>query len=110
MVEFNAQDSPAFDEVMGVLKRYRDFEYVQIDDDSILSVPGLEIYPSRRKIYRGRKEICLTTKEYDFFYLLVVNRGQCREMPYQEPAGKIVQGNAGCHFCNPVRQGSWILF
>ena len=76
MVEFNAQDSPAFDEVMGVLKRYRDFEYVQIDDDSILSVPGLEIYPSRRKIYRGRKEICLTTKEYDFFYLLVVNRGQ----------------------------------
>ncbi len=58
IVEFNGQDSPAFDEVMGVLKRYRDFEYVQIDDDSILSVPGLEIYPSRRKIYRGRKEIC----------------------------------------------------
>ena len=76
IVEFNGQDSPAFDEVMGVLKRYRDFEYVQIDDDSILSVPGLEIYPSRRKIYRGRKEICLTTKEYDLFYLLVVNRGQ----------------------------------
>ena len=76
MIEFNGQDTPAFDEVMGVLKRYPDFEYVQINGDSILSVPGLEIYPSRRKIYRGRKEISLTAKEYDLFYLLVVNRGQ----------------------------------
>lgn len=76
MIEFNGQDTPAFDEVMGVLKRYPDFEYVQMNDDSILSVPGLEIYPSRRKIYRGRKEISLTAKEYDLFYLLVVNRGQ----------------------------------
>ena len=76
MIEFNGQDSPAFDEVMEVLKRYPDFDYVQMNDDSILSVPGLEIYPSRRKIYRGRKEISLTAKEYDLFYLLVVNRGQ----------------------------------
>jgi len=76
IVEFNRQDSPAFDEMMEVLKRYPDFEYVQMNDDSILSVPGLEIYPSRRKIYRGRKEISLTAKEYDLFCLLVVNRGQ----------------------------------
>lgn len=76
IVEFNRQDSLAFDEVLEVLERYPDFEYVQINDDSILSVPGLEIYPSRRKIYRGRKEISLMVKEYDLFYLLVVNRGQ----------------------------------
>ena len=76
MIEFNGQDSPAFDEVIEVLKRYPDFEYVQMNDDSILSVPGLEIYPSCRKIYRGCKEISLTAKEYDLFYLLVVNRGQ----------------------------------
>ena len=67
MIEFNGQDSPAFDEVMEVLKHYPDFEYVQMNDDSILSVPGLEIYPSRRKIYRGRIEISLTAKEYDLF-------------------------------------------
>ncbi len=47
-----------------------------MNEDSILSVQRLEIYPSRRKIYRGRKEISLTAKEYDLFYLLVVNRGQ----------------------------------
>ena len=76
LIEFNGQDSQAFDEVMEVLKHYPDFEYIQMNDDSILSVPGLEIYPSRRKIYRRRKEISLTAKEYDLFYLLVVNRGQ----------------------------------
>ena len=30
MIEFNGQDSPAFDEVMEVLKRYPDFDYVQM--------------------------------------------------------------------------------
>lgn len=49
---------------------------MQMNDESILSVPGLEIYPGRRKIYRGRKEISLTAKEYDLFYFLVVNRGR----------------------------------
>lgn len=44
-----------FDEIMKVMKSHSNFEYVQMNDDSILSVPGLEIYPSRRKIYRGRK-------------------------------------------------------
>lgn len=61
---------------MEVLKRYSDFEYMQMNDESILSVPGLEIYPSRRKIYRLHKEISLTAKEYALFYFLVVNRGQ----------------------------------
>ena len=46
IVEFNKQESLAFDEVMEVLKRYPDFEYMQMNDDSILSVPGLEIYPT----------------------------------------------------------------
>lgn len=40
MIEFNGQDSPAFDEVMEVLKYCLDFRYVQMNDDSILSVPG----------------------------------------------------------------------
>ena len=76
VVEFDGRDSSVFDAVMDVLKHHSNFEYVQMNDDSILSVPGLEIYPSRRKIYRERKEISLTAKEYDLFYLLVVNRGQ----------------------------------
>ena len=37
---------------------------MQMDDEAILSVSGLEIYPGRRKIYCRRKEISLTAKEY----------------------------------------------
>ncbi len=75
MIEFGEQDSLAFDEVMDVLKRRPDFDCQQLNEDSVLSIPGLEIYPSRRKIYRGRKKISLTVKEYDLFYLLVANQG-----------------------------------
>lgn len=76
VIEFNGKDTAVFDEVLAILKHHPDFEYIQMDDESILSVSGLEIYPSRRKIYRGRQEISLTAKEYDLLYFLVVNRGQ----------------------------------
>lgn len=43
---------------------------------SMLSLPGLDIYPDRRKVYRNSNEISLTTKEFEIFYLLVVNKGR----------------------------------
>ena len=92
MIEFGEQDSPAFDEVMDVLKRHPDFDYQQLNEDSVLSVPGLEIYPNRRKIYRCRKEISLTVKEYDLFYLLVVNQGHV--LTYNQIYQKIWGGDA----------------
>ncbi len=106
MVEFNEDDAPVFDEVMEILKRHPDFEYLQMKDDSVLPVPGLEIYPDRRKIYRGRKEINLTVKEYDIFYLLVVNRGRVLtyHQIYQKVWGQDSLGNESntikCHIRN----------
>ena len=38
MIEFNGKDTLAFDEVMEVLKRYPDFEYVQINDDFLMYI------------------------------------------------------------------------
>ena len=38
MIEFGEQDSPAFDEVMDVLKRYPDFDCQQLNEDSVLSI------------------------------------------------------------------------
>ena len=95
MIEFGEQDSSAFDEVMDVLKRHPDFDYQQLNEDSVLSIPGLEIYPNRRKIYRGRKEINLTVKEYDLFYLLVVNQGHVLtyNQIYQKIWGEDALGN-----------------
>lgn len=101
MIEFGEQDSPAFDEVIDVLKRHPDFDYQQLNEDSVLSVPGLEIYPNRRKIYRGRKEISLTVKEYDLFYLLVVNQGHV--LTYNQIYQKIWGGDALGNESNTIK-------
>lgn len=74
--EFNEQNNHMFDEIMGIIKNYSDAEYLRIKDELILSLPGLDIYPDRRKVYRNSNEINLTTKEFEIFYLLVVNRGR----------------------------------
>ena len=76
IIEFNGKDTSVFDEMLAILKHHPNFEYIQMNDESILSVSGLEIYPSRRKIYRGRQEISLIAKEYDLFCFLVMNKGQ----------------------------------
>lgn len=76
MIEFNEEDDSIFDEVMEVLKQHPNFECMRLKDESMLTVPGLEIYPNRRKIYRNRREINLTAKEYEILTLLVANKGR----------------------------------
>ena len=75
VVEFNDQESSVFDAVINVLKHHSSFEILQQGDEAAISLPGLEIFPERRKIYRDRREIDLTPKEYDLLYLLVMNKG-----------------------------------
>ena len=70
VIEFNDEDNAAFDEVMATLKHYPNFEKLQLKEEAVLSLPGLEIYPDRRKLYRDRREINLTVKEYDLLCLL----------------------------------------
>ena len=47
-----------------------------IGSEPILSLPGLQIYPDRRKIYHGQQEIELNTKEFALLCLLVTNKGR----------------------------------
>ena len=74
-MEFASDESSTFDEVMEVLKKHPEFQKYEMQNESKWSLPGLEIYPNRRKIYCNGKEIHLTTKEYELLLLLVVNRG-----------------------------------
>ena len=76
IVEFSERDDLAFDEVMQVLNQHSNFEQLHLKNMSMLSLPGLDIYPDRRKVYRNSNEISLTTKEFEIFYLLVVNKGR----------------------------------
>lgn len=105
VIEFGEQDSSAFDEVMEVLKRHPDFEHLRLRDEPMVSLPGLEIYPGRRKIYRDRREIRLTAKEYDLLSLLVANKGCVLTYDlYSKVWGEDAYGDEsnaiGCHIRN----------
>lgn len=66
LIEFTEHNSSAFDEIVEVLKKYPDFEYLRFKNEPMISLPGPEIYPDRRKIYRDRREINLTAKETNY--------------------------------------------
>ena len=55
VIEFHDQESSVFDAVMEVLKHHADFKIIQPSDETVISVPGLEIYPERRKISWAEK-------------------------------------------------------
>ena len=80
VLELKDQDSPIFDKIMEVVKCCPDIEYMKIKDEPVLSLPGLEIYPGRRKIYRDRREINLTAKEYNLSACLWRTKGRCLHM------------------------------
>lgn len=72
----------------------------------MLSLPGLEIYPSKRKVFRDRQEIRLTAKEYEILLLLAANKGHVLTYSqiYEKVWGDISSGcesnTIGFHICN----------
>ena len=72
----------------------------------MISLPGLEIYPSRRKVFRDRQEIQLTAKEYEILLLLAANKG--RVVTYSQIYEKVWEdfpsggesNTIGFHICN----------
>ena len=48
----------------------------EIPAETVLSLPNLEIYPERYKVYHGQEEIELNTKEFALLCLLVTNKGR----------------------------------
>ena len=95
---------------MRALKRHPAFERLRVKSDAtsdaVIELPGLEIYPDRRKVFRDRREINLTTKEYNLLYLLAANKGivLTYEQIYQKVWGEEGLGNesnaVGCHVRN----------
>ena len=74
--------------------------------EPMLSLPGLEIYPDKRKVFRDRQEIRLTTKEYEILLLLVANKGHVLTYSqiYEKVWGDCPSGSEnntiGFHICN----------
>lgn len=103
VIEFDDKDAQVFDEIMRALRNHPSFEKERLHSESALVLPGLEIYPERRKAFCDRKEINLTTKEYDLLCLLAANKGMVLtyEQIYQRVWGEEGFGNesnaVGCH-------------
>ena len=74
-MELQEQDSKAFEGIVSILQCLPEIEKFELAKEPILSLPGLEIYPSKRKVFRDRQEIQLTTKEYEILLLLVTHKG-----------------------------------
>ncbi len=105
-MEFADNENSTFDEVMELLKKHPNFQKCEMEKDSKLSFPGIEIHPERRKVYCNNKEIHLTAKEYRLLWLLVVNKGQVLtyQQIYEKVWGNISSGGEstaiGYHICN----------
>lgn len=95
-MEFDDNELNIFDEIMEVVKRHPDFKRYELCMESSLKLPGLEIYPNRRKIYRDRREVSLTVKEFDILCYLAANRGKVMTYAqiYQQVWGDYVQAIA----------------
>lgn len=105
-MEFSEEEDIVFDKVMEVVGQYPNFQKYELRSEPIIKLPGLEICPDSRKIYRNRQEIRLTAKEYDLLCFLVTNRGKVMtyEQIYQNVWGDYVQdienNTIGYHICN----------
>ena len=105
-MEFDDTDMSIFDELMEVVRKHPDFNRYEVRLKSALQLPGLEIYPERRKIYRDRREISLTAKEFDILCFLAANQGkvmtyaQIYEYVWGSYGHDIENNTIGYHICH----------
>lgn len=80
---------------MSVLQKHEGFKQYELKGEKALSIPGLEICLSIRKVYAGEREIEFTKKEYNLICLLVINRNQMLtyEQIYNKVWGEFSSGN-----------------
>lgn len=106
VIEFDEQDTPVFEQIMRALKQHPAIERLRLNNDTILELPGLKIYPESRKVFCGRREVNLTTKEYELLSLLAANKGIVLTYGqiYQKVWGEEELGNESntisCHIHN----------
>lgn len=106
ILELHERDTEVLEQILSILKNHPEIEKFEIDEEPMVSLPGLEIFPSRRKVFRDRQEIQLTAKEYRILLLLVANKGRVLTYAqiYEQVWGDFTTGNEnntiGFHICN----------
>ena len=105
VVEFKENETRFFDEIMKVFLKYPDFQKCEIEYAPAISFPDLKILPDQRKVYCGKREVFLTTKEFNLLCYFAANEGRVLtyEQIYQKIWGNYVQdienNTIGSHVC-----------
>lgn len=90
---------------MEIFRKYPDFSKYKVDYASAISFHDFKILPDQRKVYCGKQEIFLTTKEFNLLCYFAVNEGRVLtyEQIYQKIWGDYVQdienNTIGSHVC-----------
>ena len=93
VAEFKDSETRPFEEIMEVFRKHPDFSKYEVDYTPTISFPDLEILPDQRKVYCGKQEVSLTTKEFNLLYYFATNEGRVLtyEQIYQKIWGNYVQ-------------------
>ena len=95
ILELHERDTEVLEQILSILKNHPEIEKIEVDEEPMVSLPGLEIFPRRRKVFRDRQEIQLTTKEYRILLLLAANKGHVLTYAqiYEQVWGDFTTGN-----------------
>ena len=105
VAEFKENETRLFNEIMEVFRKYPDFQKYEVNYAPTISFPNLKILPDQRKVYCGKREVSLTTKEFNLLCYLAANEGRVLtyEQIYQKIWGNYVQdienNTIGSHVC-----------
>lgn len=96
--------------MLAFFQQHPDLERLEIKQEPILSLSGLELIINQRKVIINGQEVELTTKEYDILCLLAVNKGRVltHSQIYNKVWGDTAFGNeskaVGYHIWNIRRK------
>ena len=65
IIKMEETETRFFDEIMELFHKYPDFQKYKVDYTPTISFPDLKILPDQRKVYCGKREVFLTTKEFN---------------------------------------------
>ena len=106
ILELHERDTEVLEQILSILKNHPEIEKIEVDEEPMVSLPGLEIFSSRWKVFQARQEIQLTAKEYRILLLLAANKGRVLTYAqiYEQIWGDFTTGNEnntiGFHICN----------
>ena len=106
ILELHERDTEVLEQILSILKNHPEIEKNEVDEEPIMSLPGFEIFPSKRKVFRDRQEIPLTATEYRILLLLGANKGRVLTYAqiYEHGCGDVTTGNEintiGDHICD----------